>query len=369
MLRSITKHLLFIFLSTSLFAKDGIEYFKYENATSSSLRIFGGAISAHVIQIDPKKIEIKAVKANDNGIGRETVLSLANRHGAIAAINGSFFGSDEIPSGILKINDWYTLSSKLRGCVGWSKGNTSFQFDRLSAFLECEYPDGSFLVDGLNRKRKSGETILFTPPFHRSTLTDLDGEELIIKKTAIKEIRKNKGSSFIPQKGHVLSIHKKHSHFAHFQQKGKIRFNMEICPQLYPSNPWHSCDFIVGGTPLLIYDGEKISDYSTENVSTSFLQTKRARTAIGLLPNGHILFVTVDEKTLWGGMTISELADLMQSLGCKYALNLDGGRSSNMVFEGNVINEPMGEKDGAFGPTSIRPVSDAIIAISKKSSS
>ena len=40
------------------------------------------------------------------------------------------------------------------------------------------------------------------------------------------------------------------------------------------------------------------------------------------------------------GLSVYELAAFMQSLGVQTAYNLDGGGSSTMVFNGQVVNKP-----------------------------
>jgi exopolysaccharide biosynthesis protein len=37
-----------------------------------------------------------------------------------------------------------------------------------------------------------------------------------------------------------------------------------------------------------------------------------------------------------------ELATMMQGLGCQVAYNLDGGGSSAMYFNGDIVNKPQG---------------------------
>jgi exopolysaccharide biosynthesis protein len=41
-------------------------------------------------------------------------------------------------------------------------------------------------------------------------------------------------------------------------------------------------------------------------------------------------------------MSIPELTDLMLELGCRHAVNLDGGGSTTMVIEGKIVNNPSG---------------------------
>ena len=51
--------------------------------------------------------------------------------------------------------------------------------------------------------------------------------------------------------------------------------------------------------------------------------------------------VTVDgreENSI--GMTLMELANFMKSVGCYNAMNLDGGGSSIMYFNGETVNNP-----------------------------
>ena len=55
----------------------------------------------------------------------------------------------------------------------------------------------------------------------------------------------------------------------------------------------------------------------------------------------HYLFVVSDGRTNESeGLSLYELAEFLQSLGVKTAYNLDGGGSSTMYFNGNVINQP-----------------------------
>ena len=64
-------------------------------------------------------------------------------------------------------------------------------------------------------------------------------------------------------------------------------------------------------------------------------------TAIGQISEGHYLLVVSDGRTKEStGLSLRQLAELMQSLGAQVAYNLDGGGSSTMVFQGRVVNNP-----------------------------
>ncbi len=65
------------------------------------------------------------------------------------------------------------------------------------------------------------------------------------------------------------------------------------------------------------------------------------RTAIGMIDTNHFVFVVSDGRTSdSSGLSLYELAQFMKGLGVKTAYNLDGGGSSTMYFNGNVINNP-----------------------------
>ena len=61
------------------------------------------------------------------------------------------------------------------------------------------------------------------------------------------------------------------------------------------------------------------------------------------------------------GLSLPELAGLMKELGCDSAVNLDGGGSSSLYVNNQVINRTIGDQDEGIGQTTLRPISDAII--------
>ena len=65
------------------------------------------------------------------------------------------------------------------------------------------------------------------------------------------------------------------------------------------------------------------------------------RTAVGIIDELHYVFVVSDGRTEESeGLSLYQLAEFMESLGCGIAYNLDGGGSSAMYFNGEIINNP-----------------------------
>ncbi len=90
--------------------------------------------------------------------------------------------------------------------------------------------------------------------------------------------------------------------------------------------------------PGLVEDGQ-IS--VTEDDEVGKAKTSNPRTAIGIISEGHYVFVVSDGRTNESeGLSLYELAEFMCKLGVKTAYNLDGGGSSTMYFNGEIINNP-----------------------------
>lgn len=90
--------------------------------------------------------------------------------------------------------------------------------------------------------------------------------------------------------------------------------------------------------PSLLDNGSVKSTFQT----TSYLNRTNPRCAIGYVEPGHYLFVLVDgrDQGYSKGATMTELAQIMADEGCTLAYNLDGGKSSAMVYQGEYVNRP-----------------------------
>lgn len=105
--------------------------------------------------------------------------------------------------------------------------------------------------------------------------------------------------------------------------------------------------------PALVENGE-ISVTARTEVDQAM--QSNPRTAIGQIDALHYVFIVSDGRTAESeGLSLLQLAQIFQDLGCTTAYNLDGGGSSTMVFNGEIINNPTGGKG-----TSERKVSDIV---------
>ncbi|MDZ7821642.1 MAG: phosphodiester glycosidase family protein [Candidatus Marinimicrobia bacterium] len=118
---------------------------------------------------------------------------------------------------------------------------------------------------------------------------------------------------------------------------------------------------VMASGPLMIYRGAHC-----DLDSIPFNLRRHPRTAAGITGNDHLLLLTADGRTKHSaGMTIPELRDYMDSLGCTDALNLDGGGSTTMYIRGKtptgVVNCP--SDNGRFDHDGERRVANAVIVL------
>lgn len=87
--------------------------------------------------------------------------------------------------------------------------------------------------------------------------------------------------------------------------------------------------------PRLVTNGALTIDPIAEGFSShKILSSPGARSAIGILPNRQLVFVTT------AGATVQQLASVMKQLGAVDAMNSDGGASSGLYANGKYITTP-----------------------------
>ena len=103
---------------------------------------------------------------------------------------------------------------------------------------------------------------------------------------------------------------------------------------LLDSGAWNVLSF----GPALVENGEIAVSVDDE---VGRAKASNPRTAIAVIDELHYLFVVSDGRTDESeGLSLYELAVFLQSKGAQIAYNLDGGGSSTMVFNGQVVNNP-----------------------------
>lgn len=326
----------------------------------------------NLLTVDLKQVDLRIAHALDEGVGLETSSSIAARYGAIAAVNAGFFRTTGTyrgeSSGVLVL-DGKLISEPIEGraALGLIKSAIGAEiiFGHLKFSGYVESVRGRRLaISGINRPRGADELIVYTPEFHRTTLTTPDGVEAIVRRSKILRIRDAEGSSAIPLDGFVISASGSAREWvlANLRAGSLVRLDSTLTPvESEMKDAWKRASFIVGGGPRLIKDGRVAITFEAEKIAAKFVTDRHPRTAIGQLKDGRVLVVTVDGRQpgMSAGMSLTEVADLLLEFGATDAINLDGGGSTTMVVNGKLVNKPSDQ-------TGERPVSDAILMLPRR---
>ena len=117
--------------------------------------------------------------------------------------------------------------------------------------------------------------------------------------------------------------------------------------ELVDAGVWNTLSFgpglLEGGQILHGIDKVQIDT----NIGNHSMQGNQPRTGIGMLSANHFVFVAVDGRSTGysRGLTMIEFAQVFKDLGATVAYNLDGGGSTSMYFNGEVVNNPLGKGD------------------------
>ena len=316
-------------------------------------QILENGVLTNILSVSPEAVDIRPYRALNAGIGTESLVSLARRHGALAAINGGFFemvGTFRGESvGALKIEgEWVSEPEQGRAVIGFRTvdGKIEADIDRIALRQELVLPSGATLpIAGMNRSRGRNELVLYRPQFHTVTLTPPDGVEIVVRKGEVTSVRDGEGSSRIPSDGYVLSASGKKGKalLARIAPGDAVQIRETVIPErVGDSNLWGSCPQIIGGGPLLLRKGTPVPTqaYEREGFDPAFHSFWHPRTAIGKKADGTLLFVTVTGAAagVRRGVKLARLAELFLEWGATDALNLDGGNSSMLVIRDKVVS-------------------------------
>lgn len=155
------------------------------------------------------------------------------------------------------------------------------------------------------------------------------------------------------------SIHRKYYQYGTLLlDKGRPVFVVPDSARLAERN-LQATDVMTAG-PMLVRDGSLVP----MRTDKTFVTNRHNRTAVGLRADGTILLVVVDGRTRQSeGLSLLDFSRLLRYLGCRQALNLDGGGSTTMYVRGykngGLVNHP--SDNGRYDSDGERTVSNCII--------
>lgn len=315
--------------------------------------------SVHVVRVPRQngQFDLTTRHATGRSVGLTPVtsqMSLTNATGVpVAAINGDYYERQGPYAGDprgLQIVEGELISAPDGGMSVWIDEEGEPHLGMVESQLRVTWPDGSSVAPGLNESRPPGRIVLYTPAMGPSTKAR-GGREFVLEpldppgkallrpgrsyRVRVREVQES-GNARIPPEGFVLSVGPEAVGTLPTLEPGaELGISTATEPNL------EGVRTAISGGPLLVRKGRraKIEVPDSESYEFSSMKERHPRSAVGW-NDEYFFLVTVDGRQLGvaEGMTLTELATYLVRLGCEEAMNLDGGGSSTLWFEGEVRN-------------------------------
>jgi hypothetical protein len=362
-----------------------------------------------VLTIDPKRFTGEITTTRGANIATMTKVSeLAKQVKAEAAVNGGFFvqwaqdGTPGEPAG-LSVDHGTMLSEATNGRVTMAlyDNGRNIRFQKLTTKITLSVTGrataprakpsrASHVVDGINRPAGKirncggiGDVPIITPR-HDFTCTDADEIVVITPEFGATRPSGEGAEAVLDGKGKVIQVLTKRGDPA--DSAGKLfvqatgadaewlTANLAVGRQVaidYRTTDERGRavkfavdDSVVNGGPGLVSQGQKKVQAAADGLAFAedpgFLMNwavrRNPRTMAGVDGGGKILLVAVDghQPGTSLGLSVLEEADVMKALGAVEAMNLDGGGSTAMAINGELVSKPS-------DPTGERAIGDAVV--------
>ena len=307
-------------------------------------------------------IVMETCLGGEKSVACETPVNMATRntrpgHEVVAVVNGDFFmtaPTNEVGlpvSGQVR-NDELVLSSHNRACLVLDGGNHPY-IDRLTFTGKVMGGDHSFSLNLVNRMRYAYEDIaanqsfLFTRSYGPVTYDGSSSGKMVLLRPAegafawrangtehcvIEGIFDAQGSTTIPDGKAILWLKGTYANQTSWMNVGDV---LDISFGLTLNNGPKDIDIhqLIGGSNHIIMQNGQFKEDWAE---------RHPRTAIGFNADStRLYFVVVDGRHMTSvGVTLKEMKGIFDALGAVNAVNLDGGGSSCMVVNDEVLNHP-----------------------------
>ena len=256
----------------------------------------------------------------------------------VAGINGSFFDrSTGIPYGIVVTNS-ILRSGGSANAVGFLADGSAIIGDP-TVSVTLDYGGQTPLLLNYNKAMTTQNgVLLYSQDYDTRTKNTLAGYHVLLRPVGSRAAELRLGQSLtvevigmvedtkscaIPDDGFLLAVANDTVYKSALDALKSMVMGQQMTIQVNCASGWTNVTSACGGGDLLVENGQVCTDFTLDSA-----KKMAARTAIGIARDGSLILYTCDEAGNSDGLTLAQLAERMLALGCKTALNLDGGGST-----------------------------------------
>lgn len=305
--------------------------------------INGRQIQAHLVTAAPEAAcELKPFSVPGCYTGRGKLSAYKEQRKMLAAVNASYFDKEGWVIGNVKYNN-QLMAVDLQprsACIIGFDGPKIVSGVGYKGMVTL-YNGTELEVKGMNRGRIADDLVIYNEHYGASTRTNCWGREIRVQDNHAIEIS-DKGNMTLKPGSVVISGHGKMAKALAAVHLG----DPLVIRETLGNQEADAAPVVISGGPLLLEDGRINVRSHEEYIAADIAKGRAPRTGIGLKRDGTLLLLVVDGRNNnSAGLTLAEFAAYFQRLGAAYAVNLDGGGSSEMVVGGRVVNRPSDGKE------------------------
>lgn len=302
----------------------------------------GRQIQAYLVSIAPNApYELRPFSGAGTYNGRGKISLQATQQNMLAAINASYFDTDGWVIGTIK-NNGLMMAADGQPRSGYVIQNGKSLIAQDIAYSgDLELPRGNkLIIKGMNRVRLTDDLVVYNSFYAPTTKTNNFGREVKIKDDRVIAISTN-GNMTIEPGTKVLS-----GHGVNAAALAQLRIGDKVLLHENVGNNIDTAETLISGGPLLLENGHVNVRTAQENIAADIARGRAPRTALGIKRDGTVLLLVIDGRNPnSSGVTLPELAQYFLRLGAFDAVNFDGGGSSVMTINGQIVNHPSDGKE------------------------
>ena len=314
--------------------------------TTKTFELPSGKVTADVITVNTgnSKVKIQARLVNNTIGATDSFSNIVAQSGAKVVVNSNFFEAYKdykVPLGMVMCDGTFLYGEA---------GLPLFAFDAQGGVqagnpgIVLQVTSGKktwtcFQCNMKNNNYTYG--ILYNSGFGPSFTVDgvEGGVAATVRGDVIQESRTVHVGDIveIPSDGYVLYFGHTFVKADYFRDPA-VGASVSVEPIFFRSNSdgmtLEGIEQIVSGAPCLVDNGEICTVLPAGFQEERFTSMITPRTAIGKLANGKLILVSTNAAS------IQQMRELMLELGCVEAMNLDGGGSTALAYDGQIVRAP-----------------------------
>lgn len=304
-----------------------------------------GSVSADVITVDTSApgVSVRAAMVNQKLGASAPFSSIVSASGADVIVNANFFaaysGQNKFPVGHVMADGTFLYGVSGLTSFGFTESGAVY-VGRPAVFFYVKGGGNSWACYEMNSKTQGSDlSVVYTPAFGGSVPIKIDGTAATVAGGVITDVRAvTAGETVaIPANGYVMVFGNDFTSTSWYREPA-VGTSVTLTPGLTDSDtsgfPMEEITAMVSGGPRLVENGAICTTLEPGFQEARFTSAVTSRTALGKLADGKLVIVST------GSASIQQLRELMLQLGCVEAVNLDGGGSTALAYQGKLIRSP-----------------------------